>query len=340
MTVNPEFYCLADGITSEALAKTIGADRPSGQANTVIRDIRPFQQPAVGALSFQSDPKIAAQSTARGAVLIVNKACAEILDGANSCIIVDHPRLSFATALKGLITIVSEAEPKAGISPLATIASDAVIHPSATVMAGANIGRGTVIGPGAVISQGVQIGEGCHIGANAVLAFSIIGNAVDIGAGSIVGEAGFGFEMTPEGAVKMPHIGLVRIGDGVSIGSGCAIDRGSLGDTSIAANVMIDNLCHIAHNVVIGQNTIVAGQAGISGSVVIGRNVMMGGQVGIAPHVTVGDSAILTARSGVTKDVPAGEQLAGFPAVPARQFWRDQAAIRRLMKQNPAKSGK
>jgi UDP-3-O-[3-hydroxymyristoyl] glucosamine N-acyltransferase len=98
---------------------------------------------------------------------------------------------------------------------------------------------------------------------------------------------------------------------------------------------MMDNLCHIAHNVTIGAKSIIAGQCGISGSVTVGKMVAMGGQVGVAPHVSIGDGAVLTARSGVTKDVDVGEQVAGFPAISSRQFWRDQAAIRRLSKSKP-----
>jgi UDP-3-O-[3-hydroxymyristoyl] glucosamine N-acyltransferase len=170
------------------------------------------------------------------------------------------------------------------------------------------------------------------------LSHCLIGNGVDIGAGSVIGAAGFGFEMTDDGVVKLPHIGLVVIDDFVSIGSGCAIDRGSLGNTHIGAHVMMDNLCHIAHNVTIGARSIIAGQCGISGSVTVGQGVAMGGQVGIAPHVKIGDGAVLTARSGVTKDIEDGDQVAGFPAISKRQFWREQAALRRLGTPKASKS--
>ena len=178
----------------------------------------------------------------------------------------------------------------------------------------------------------VTVGKNCYVGSNAVLSHSVIGDHVKIGAGSVIGEAGFGFEMTGDGAVKIPHIGLVSIADSVSIGSSCTIDRGSLDNTIIGEHVMIDNLCHIAHNVTIGPRSIISGQCGISGSATVGAGVAMGGQVGVAPHVFIGDGAVLTARSGVTKDVDAGEQVAGFPATSSRQFWRNQAVIRRLSK--------
>jgi UDP-3-O-[3-hydroxymyristoyl] glucosamine N-acyltransferase len=226
----------------------------------------------------------------------------------------------------------------AGIAPTAKIADTTVIHPSATIMPQVVIGAGTVIEAGAVLHAGVTVGENCHIRSNSVLSHCLIGNGVDIGPGSVVGAAGFGFEMTDDGVVKLPHIGLVVIDNFVSIGSGCAIDRGSIGNTHIGAHVMMDNLCHIAHNVTIGARSIIAGQCGISGSVTVGQGVAMGGQVGIAPHVKIGDGAVLTARSGVTKDIEDGDQVAGFPAISKRQFWREQAALRRLGTPKASKS--
>ena len=135
-----------------------------------------------------------------------------------------------------------------------------------------------------------------------------------------------------DGAISLPHVGIVRIADGCSIGNQCSIDRGTIGDTVIGRSVMIDNMCHIAHNVQIGDRSIIAGQCGISGSVTIGADVQIGGQVGIAQHVTIGDGAVLTARSGVTKDVAPNTQMAGFPAVETGQYWRERAALRRLSK--------
>ena len=149
---------------------------------------------------------------------------------------------------------------------------------------------------GAILHPGGKVGKNCHVGSNAVLSYSVIGDHVKIGAGSIVGGAGFGFEMTDDGMVKIPHVGLVSIANSVSIGNCCTIDRGSLDNTIISEHVMIDNLCHIAHNVKIGPRSIISGQCGIAGSATVGIGVAMGGQVGIAPHVFIGDGAVLTAR--------------------------------------------
>ena len=202
------------------------------------------------------------------------------------------------------------------------------------------IGAGSVIEAGAVIKSGVVIGANCHIGANSVLSHCDIASHVTIGAGTVIGESGFGFEMTKDGVIRLPHVGIVRIADGCGIGNQCSIDRGSLGDTVLGRSVMIDNMCHIAHNVQIGDRSIVAGQCGISGSVRIGADVQIGGQVGIAQHLKIGDGAVLTARSGVTKDVAPNTQMAGFPAIEAGQYWRERAALRRLSKSSLSKAGK
>ena len=337
MSINAAFYQIAEGVTAADLANAIGAAQLHGPAQTVITDVTAFDAATTSALIYQSSPDAAKTLKTKPVIVITNDACLPVIDRGNSCLIVPSPRIGFARALSHLILPSPLNFDSAGISPLATISGGARIHPSATIMPQATVGAGTIVEAGAILHRGVAVGEECHIGSNSVLSYCMIGNAVTIDAGCVIGAAGFGFEMTDQGAVKIPHLGLVIIDDNVSIGSGCAIDRGSLGNTHIGAHVMMDNLCHIAHNVTIGQRSIIAGQCGISGSVTVGAGVSMGGQVGIAPHITIGDGAVLTARSGITKDIAAGEQVAGFPAVSKRQFWRDQAAIRRLGRSNMSK---
>ena len=330
MSINTAFYQIAEDVTAADLARIIGTTDLCGPEQIVIRDIEPFDAAKPFSLIYQSDPDLAKTLAVESAVVITNEACLPFIDRADCCLVVASPRIGFAHALAHLVSVAPVDHGTAGIAPTAKIADTTVIHPSATIMPQVVIGAGTVIEAGAVLHAGVTVGENCYIWSNSVLSHCLIGNGVDIGAGSVVGAAGFGFEMTDDGVVKLPHIGLVVIDDFVSIGSGCAIDRGSLGNTHIGAHVMMDNLCHIAHNVTIGARSIIAGQCGISGSVTVGQGVAMGGQVGIAPHVKIGDGAVLTARSGVTKDIEDSDQVAGFPAISKRQFWREQAALRRL----------
>ena len=338
MSINTVFYQIAKDVTAADLAKIIGATDLCGPDHIVISDIEPFDAAKPFSLIYQSDPDLAKTLAVESAIVITNDACLSLIDPANCCLIVASPRIGFAHALAHLVTVAPVDHGTAGIAPTAKIASTASIHPSATIMPQVVIGVETVIEAGAVLHAGVVVGENCYIRSNSVLSHCLIGNGVDIGAGSVLGAAGFGFEMTDDGVVKLPHIGLVVIDDFVSIGSGCVIDRCSLGNTHIGAHVMMDNLCHIAHNVTIGARSIIAGQCGISGSVTVGQSVAMGGQVGIAPHLKIGDGAVLTARSGVTKDIEDGDQVAGFPAISKRQFWREQVALRRLGTPKASKS--
>jgi UDP-3-O-[3-hydroxymyristoyl] glucosamine N-acyltransferase len=338
MSINTAFYQIAKNVKAANLAKIIGATDICGPDQVVISDIEPFATAKPFSLIYQSNPDLAKTLAVESAIVITNEACLPFIDRANCCLVVASPRVGFAHALAHLVSAAPGDHGTSGIAPTAKIADTSIIHPSATIMPQVVIGAGSVIEAGAVLHAGVTVGENCHIRSNSVLSHCLIGNGVDIGAGSVLGAAGFGFEMTEGGVVKLPHIGLVVIDDFVSIGSGCAIDRGSLGNTHIGAHVMMDNLCHIAHNVTIGARSIIAGQCGISGSVTVGQGVAMGGQVGIAPHVKIGDGAVLTARSGVTKDIEDGDQVAGFPAISKRQFWREQAALRRLGTPKASKS--
>ena len=336
MSINTAFYRVAKNVAASDLAEIIGAKitgiATSATEKGIIKDIAPSHSASESTLVYQTDPKLLAGLKIRDVIIITNEAGAAAAGPKNICLVVPLPRVGFACAVDYLISKPDYGPSVSGVSPKAMIAPDALIHPSATIMARARVGSGTVIEAGAVVHPAVTIGENCYVGSNAVLSHSVIGDHVNIGAGSVIGEPGFGLEMTSDGAVKIPHIGIVSIADSVSIGSSCAIDRGSLDNTIIGENVMMDNLCHIAHNVTIGPRSIISGQCGISGSATVGTGVSMGGQVGVAPHVFIGDGAVLTARSGVTKNVDAGEEVAGFPATSSRQFWRDQAAIRRLSK--------
>lgn len=336
MFINTAFYQLAKNVAASDLAKIIGAKitgmETTSTERTVIKDIASFHSASASTLVYQTDPKLLDGFKIGAAIIITNEDGAAAAGPKNICLVVPSPRVGFARAVDYLISEPDFGPSGLGVSPNAIIAQDTVIHPSATIMAHASIGSGTVVEAGAILHSGVTVGKNCHVGSNAVLSYSVIGDHVNIGAGSVIGEAGFGLEMTVDGAIKIPHIGLVSISNFVSIGSSCTIDRGGLDNTIIGEHVMIDNLCHIAHNVTIGPRSIISGQCGISGSATVGIGVTMGGQVGVAPHVFIGDGAVLTARSGVTKDVNAGEQVAGFPATSARQFWRDQAVIRRLSK--------
>ena len=245
-------------------------------------------------------------------------------------IISSNPRAHFARLLPKLFTALQPASVSAVQDPSADIASCAILMPGVFVAQNAKIGRRVRLGLGAFIGPGVEIGDDCDIGAHVTINCAIVGERATIGASSVIGQRGFGVVSDEGRNLDIPHLGRVLIGDDVTMGSHCAVDRGTLGDTTIGSGSKFDNFCQIAHNVHIGKNCLFAGFVGISGSCRIGDNVTMGGQVGIADHLTVGDGASLAAAAGVMKHVPPGAVWSGYPAKPLRQHMKEIATLARL----------
>lgn len=253
---------------------------------------------------------------------------------------VDDPQAAFAIAAEafypGQQTPIVDAllqTDGALIDKSAILGEDAIIEAGAVVGPNAEIGARSRIGPGAVIGAGVVIGEDCHVGAHASLAICCVGDDVVIHPGVRIGQDGFGFVFDNIAGRhrKVPQLGRVMIGDDVEIGANTTIDRGALGDTVIGDGCRIDNQVQIGHNVKLGARCIVVSQVGISGSCTIGKDVVLAGQVGLADHVTVGPKAQVAAKSGVMRDIAPGEAVMGYPAKPIRAFWRETAAVGRLI---------
>ena len=228
-------------------------------------------------------------------------------------------------------------QPKPGIHPSAVIAADAIIGPDCEIGAFVFIGAGAEIGAGCILENHVSIGAGCKLGAHgrihahANMEYCLAGDHVVLHPGARIGNEGFGFITTAEGKhVTMPQLGRVIIGDGAEIGAGSCIDRGAGGDTVIGPGARIDNLVQIGHNVTIGRGAVIVGQAGISGSTTIGDYAVLAGQAGVAGHLTIGARARVGAQAGVMNDIPAGTDVVGSPAWPAKESMRAFARLRRL----------
>jgi len=205
------------------------------------------------------------------------------------------------------------------------VAQGAVIGPRA------EIGDGSRIGPHAVIGPGVALGRNCEIGSNVTITHAYLGDAVIILPGAQIGQPGFGFISGPGGHAKMPQLGRVIVQDRVEIGACTTVDRGALGDTVIGEGTKIDNLVQIAHNCRIGRNCIIVAQVGMSGSCELGDFVVLGGQAGLADHAKIGDGARLAARAAAAPgELAGGQDYGGVPAVPAREWRRQVAAVAML----------
>ena len=330
------FFPRHEGVALGKLAERLGASlNKSEQNNVLIRSVAPVYRAVEGDICYMLSRKNKNE-------LETCKASAIICDEALLALIPDHiPALvsknaHAAFALAGQILHPSAVRPETivqseGISPLAVIHETAVLEAGVTVepyaVIGANvaIGSGTRIGPGALIGNGVKIGRDCTIAGGASVLFALIGNNVIIHNGARIGQDGFGYAPGPTGMIKIVQIGRVIIQDHVEIGAETTIDRGTMDDTVIGEGTKIDNQVQIGHNVRIGRHCALVSKVGIAGSAKIGNGVQIGGAAGINGHITIGDGAQIAAFSGVMADLPPGEKVAGQPARPIKEFFREIA---------------
>jgi len=250
-------------------------------------------------------------------------------DPSRAVIYYDPPRLGFARALSVLIP----ARPLArGVHPTAVVAPDAQLGEGVGIGAyvvireGCRIGARTQIGDLCVVSRDASIGEDALLYPGVTVYHEVqIGNRCIIHSGAVIGSDGLGFVLTDAGFEKFPQVGSVVVEDDVEVGANTTIDRGAVENTVIGKGTKLDNLVHVAHNVIMGESCVVAAQTGIAGSTTVGSRVSMGGQVGLADHCTVEDGAILGAQAGIPtgKRIRAKQMVWGTPARPMEEY-RDQ----------------
>ncbi|MDE0331274.1 MAG: UDP-3-O-(3-hydroxymyristoyl)glucosamine N-acyltransferase [Nitrospinae bacterium] len=301
-----------------------------GDGNVDLHDVAEYERASPRDLSYVESAKKLSTHSDAGALIVPQG-----LETNRPAISTKNPRLSFARAVL-LFRPPRKFQPgidaRAFVSDAARVGDGVYVGPFASIADGVVVGDDSCIGAGAHVGENVKIGSGSVIHPNCVLYADVeIGSRVILHAGVVVGADGFGYIPDEEGRFfKYPQTGTVIIEDDVEIGANSTIDRATLRETRIGRGTKIDNQVQIAHNVVIGEDCILAGQVGISGSVRIGRGVMMGGRVGVVDHVEIGDGAKLGADTGVLYSLEGGKVYMHNPATEVRDARRRIAVLRNL----------
>lgn len=308
-----------------------------GNAETTVNSFGKIEEAKEGQLSFLANPKYEDfLYTTRASVIIVNESLELKQPVAATLIRVKDAYSAFATLLAKYQELKQQqlkgVQEPSYISGTAGYGENVFIGAFAYLSDNVKVGNNTKIHPGVFLGENVEIGENTTLHAGVKIMHGCkIGNNVIIHAGTVIGSDGFGFAPQADGSfVKVPQIGNVVVEDDVEIGANSTIDRATIGSTIIKKGAKLDNLIQIAHNVEIGNSSVVAAQAGISGSTKIGNGVMIGGQAGIVGHLHIGDGAKINAQSGVSKDIEPGKAVTGSPAHDYTSALRSQALSRKL----------
>ena len=306
-----------------------------GNAETKVTTFAKIEEGRTGAISFLSNPKYThyLYDTQSSVVLVNNdlqlehpvKATLIRVDNAYECV----ARLlqmyeSMKPRKKGI-------HPQACIAETAHVGDDCYVGAFAYIGENVTIGKGTQIYPHVVVEDNATIGEGCILYPNVSVYHDCqIGNRVILHSGAVIGADGFGFAPGENGYDKIPQIGNVVIEDDVEIGANACVDRSTMGSTIVHRGAKIDNLVQIAHNVEVGEHTVMSAQVGIAGSTKVGKWCMFGGQAGFAGHITVGDHTNVGAQCGVHSSVKGNESLIGSPAQEPKSFFRSSVIFKKL----------
>jgi UDP-3-O-[3-hydroxymyristoyl] glucosamine N-acyltransferase len=303
------------------LAEWVGG-KVIGDGEIEISGIASIDEAKPGEMTFIANPKYLPKLAQTNASAII--VSSEVTQAEKPLLSVANPNLAFAK----VATLFSSQpyqpkgiHPQAWVSPTAQLGRDLTIYPFVYVGDRCRISDRVTLYPGVFVGEDSFIGEESILYPNvSIYSNTVIGKRVILHSGVVVGSDGFGYVKDGKKNMKMPQVGTVEIEDEVEIGSNTTVDRAALGKTIIRRGVKIDNLVQVAHNVIIGEDSVLVAQVGISGSTKIGSNVILAGQVGIVDHVEIGDNVMVGAQAGVTHDLAANQGYLGSPAIPHREF--------------------
>jgi len=295
----------------------------SGDPDCLIESAGPIDQAGPGQITFaEKGPHLKRLADSAASAIIVPRG---VSDPTKNIIQVAYPRLAFARA----VTLLHPAHlPRPGVHPSSTAGRECRFGEEISIGAGAVLGDRVQLGNRVVLFPCVVIGDDVSIGDDTIVYPHVtilercrIGCRVIIHAGTVIGSDGFGFVQDRGRHYKIPQIGIVQIDDDVEIGANCTIDRAAFGKTWIRQGVKTDNLVHIAHNVQVGEHTLLVAQVGIAGSTTLGRHVILAGQAGITGHIDIGDEVIVGPQTGVAQSIPDKQVVSGGVTAMPHQTW-------------------
>jgi UDP-3-O-[3-hydroxymyristoyl] glucosamine N-acyltransferase len=309
------------------LAEYVGG-RVIGDGSVLISRVSPIEEAGQGDITFLANPRYArfiAASKASAVIVAPQVVGDKWATSGQGFLEVAQPYVAFAKILQLFAPSAEyrrEIAASAHVEPSAKLGENVSIYPNAYIGKSAKVGDRSVLLPGVFLGDRVEIGSDCVLHPNVVVGDRCrLGNKVILHAGVVIGSDGFGYAGSGDQRTKIPQVGIVEVEDNVEIGANATIDRATLGRTLICRGAKIDNLVQIAHNVTVGENSVIAAQAGIAGSTKIGKNVTLAGQVGVVNHIEIGDGATIGPQSGVPQSVPAGALLSGGIGVAPHQQW-------------------
>lgn len=321
-------------LTAKQIAELLQGE-VEGDEQTLVNTFAKIEEGELGALSFLSNLKYASYLyETKSSVVLVNRDFSPEKPVQATLIKVDNAYQSIA---KLFSLYESTREKNSGISPLAHISESATIGENVYVGPFAYIGNGTEIMSGTQIYPLVSLDNNVKVGKDSIIYSHVtvyhdcvIGNNCILHSGSVIGADGFGFAPSAQGYTKIPQIGIVELEDNVEIGANSCVDRATMGKTVIREGVKLDNMVQIAHNVEIGQNTVMSAQCGVAGSTKIGSWCMFGGQCGVAGHIRIGEKIVVGAQSGIAGHEKGGQSLMGYPAIEHGKFARSTVIFKKL----------